>query len=189
MIINFLRKKQWKIPSKGNWRFGPDHRSNYRLRTSSKTPKSWPIIFVYHRTTLQEKLSKWTFFADQSRLLNDVKQVIRDVGDQQNSQHGKPLPLIKDMKKLFQGLHFEEKMLLTRADRSSHGLAFVVKRRTKRTLTLGLTVVSRSPRSKYDQGKTKETGTSHDNDGRSSKLKKYISISSNTFIVLALNNI
>ena len=71
---------------------------------------------------MQEKLSKWTFFADQSRLLNDVKQVIRDVGAQQNSQHGKPLPLIKDMKKLFQGLHFEDKMLLKRADRSSHSV-------------------------------------------------------------------
>ena len=118
-----------------------------------------------------------------------MKQIIRDVGDQQNSQHGKPLPLIKDMKKLFQGLHFEEKMQLKSADRSSHGFAFVVKRRTKRTLVLRLTVVSRSPRSKDDQRKTKETGTSHDNDGRSSKLKKYILISSNTFIVLALNNI
>lgn len=62
-------------------------------------------------------------------------------------------------------------MLLKRADRSSHSVVFVVKRRTKRTLILGLTVVSRSPRSKDDQGKTKETGTSHDNDGRSSKLK------------------
>ena len=138
---------------------------------------------------MQQELSKWTFFADQSRLLNDVKQIIRDVGDQQNSQHGKPLPLIKDMKKLFQGLHFAEKMLLKSTDRSLQSLAFVVKRRTKRTLFLGSTVVSRSPRSKDHQGKTKETGTSHDNDGRSSKLKKYISISSNTFILLALNNI
>ena len=118
LLLTSQGKNSEKIPSKGNWRLGPDHRSNYRLRTSSKTPKSWPIIFVYHGTTLQEELSKWTFFADQSRLLNDVKQIIRDVGDKQNSQHGKPLPLIKDMKKLFQGLHFEDKMLLKRADRS-----------------------------------------------------------------------